>query len=281
MPVHPAVAGKELLPAPEPLPAPVIDAHTHLDACGASEAAEVSAIMERAAEVGVVAAVTVGGDAESNRLAVAAATGRDDLFAAVAIHPTEALSLDDAVRAELEALATDPNVVAIGETGLDNYWDDAPAAIQEEAFAWHIDLAKRVGKPLMIHDRLAHERIFEMLAAEGAPETVIFHCFSGDAAMARRCADLGYVMSFAGPVSFTNARELREAAAVAPSDLIMVETDAPFLAPHPHRGRRNEPFGLTYTVRALAQIRQKDTESLCSAVTINTERAYGISVINR
>lgn len=280
MPVHPAVAGKELVPLPDALPAPVIDAHTHLDACGAETADDVAAAMARAAEVGVVAAVTVGGDVESNRWAVAAASQRADLFAAVAIHPTEALTLDDAVRAELEALAADPNVVAVGETGLDNYWDNAPAAAQEVAFAWHIDLAKRVGKPLMIHDRLAHERIFEILDAEGAPDTVIFHCFSGDGAMARRCADAGYVMSFAGPVSFTNARELHEAARVAPLDLIMVETDAPFLAPHPHRGRRNEPFALAYTVRALAQTRQIDTESLCRAVTINTERAYSISVIN-
>jgi TatD DNase family protein len=278
MTLHEAVAHKELAPEPEPLPAAVIDAHTHLDACGVETAEEVDAAMARAARVGVVAAVTVGGDMPSNRWSVAAAATRDDLFAAVAVHPTEALTLTDEARAELEVLAADPAVVAIGETGLDFYWDSAPHDVQAEAFAWHIDLAKRVGKPLMIHDRQAHDAIFDVLGAEGAPDTVIFHCFSGDEAMARICADHGYLMSFAGPVSFTNARDRARAAAVAPVDLIMVETDAPFLTPHPHRGRRNEPFALPYTVRALAQIRQMPLEELCNAVRINTERTYGISV---
>ncbi|MEO7125396.1 MAG: TatD family hydrolase, partial [Nakamurella sp.] len=247
---------------------------------------DVDAAMARAAAVGVIAAVTVGGDMESNRWSVVAAaargaSGHNDLFAAVAVHPTEALTLTDDARLELEQLAAEPRVVAIGETGLDFYWDSAPPDVQAEAFAWHIDLAKRLGKPLMIHDRLAHDRIFEVLDAEGAPETVIFHCFSGDGEMAKRCADHGWMMSFAGPVSFTNARDLADAAAVAPLDLIMVETDAPFLTPHPHRGRRNEPFALPYTVRALSRIRQMDVIELCKAVRINTERTYGISVMNQ
>jgi TatD DNase family protein len=280
MTLHPAVAGKELAPAPEPLPAAVIDAHTHLDACGADTPQEVDAAMARAASVGVVAVVTVGGDMPSNRWSVTAAARRDDLFAAVAVHPTEALTLTADARTELERLAADPAVVAIGETGLDFYWDSAPRDVQAEAFSWHIDLAKRVGKPLMIHDRLAHDEIFEILDGEGAPDTVIFHCFSGDEDMARTCADRGYVMSFAGPVSFTNAPDLARAAAIAPLELIMAETDAPFLTPHPHRGRRNEPFALPYTVRALAQIRQMPLDELCSAVRINTERTYGISVIH-
>lgn len=281
MPIHPAVAKKSLAPAPEPLSVPLIDAHTHLDACGIETSEEVAAAMVRAAQVGVVAAVTVGGDMPSNRWCVGAVADRDDLFAAVALHPTEAASLDENARSELEILAAAPNVVAIGETGLDFYWPETPRDVQEEAFAWHIDLAKRLRKPLMIHDRDAHERIFEILDAEGAPETVIFHCFSGDEEMARRCARLGYVMSFAGPVSFTNAPCLRLAAAAAPEELIMVETDAPFLTPHPHRGRRNEPFALPYTLRAMAQIRQTRPELLANAVTINTERTYGISVIDR
>lgn len=279
MTLHEAVSRKELAPSPDPLPEAVIDAHTHLDACGADTAEEVDAAMARAARVGVIAAVTVGGDMPSNRWSVAAAAGRVDLFAAVAVHPTEALTLTEDARAELERLAADPRVVAVGETGLDFYWDSAPRQAQVEAFAWHIDLAKRAGKPLMIHDRLAHDAIFEILESEGAPDTVVFHCFSGDEAMARVCADRGYVMSFAGPVSFTNAPDLVRAAAVAPLELIMVETDAPFLTPHPHRGRRNEPFALPYTVRALAQIRQIPLDELCRAVRINTERTYGISVI--
>jgi TatD DNase family protein len=280
MTLHPAVADKKLLPPPDPLPEAVIDAHTHLDACGADTADEVDAAMVRAARVGVAGVITVGGDMPSNRWSVAAARRRDDLFAAVAVHPTEALTLTGDARTELESLAADPAVVAVGETGLDFYWDSAPREAQAEAFAWHIDLAKRVGKPLMIHDRLAHDAVFDILHAEGAPETVIFHCFSGDEEMARRCAEHGYVMSFAGPVSFTNAPDLVRAAAVAPLQLIMVETDAPFLAPHPHRGRRNEPFALPYTVRALAQIRQMPLDELCNVVTMNTERTYGISVIH-
>lgn len=277
--MHPAVADRELVPAPEPLPLPVIDAHTHLDACGVRTAGEVSAAMQRAAAVGVAAAVTVGDDLESCRWAVTAAEGHPHLYAAVAIHPTRADTLDDAARAELERLAAHPKVVAIGETGLDHYWDAAPRDVQAESFAWHIDLAKRLNKPLMIHDREAHADILQLLRVEGAPDTVVFHCFSGDAAMARECADAGYVMSFAGPVSFKNARGLAEAAAVAPAELIMVETDAPFLTPHPHRGKRNEPFALPYTVRALAEIRRESLESLCFSVRTNTEKTYGISVI--
>jgi TatD DNase family protein len=281
MPLHPAVARKDLAPSPEPLPVPVIDAHTHLDACGVDTAADLDAAMGRARAVGVIAAVTVGGDVESNRWSVTAAAQRTDLFAAVAIHPTEALTLTDEARAELERQAQGPQVVAIGETGLDFHWEGTPRQVQAEAFAWHIDLAKRSRKPLMIHDRLAHDRVFEILQAEGAPETVIFHCFSGDADMARRCADRGYVMSFAGPVTFTNAPDLALAAAAAPLELIMVETDAPFLTPHPHRGRRNEPFALPYTVRAIAEIRQMPLDELCDAVRINTERTYGFSVIRQ
>lgn len=279
MPIHPAVADKKIVPLPEPLPAPVIDAHTHLDACGMKTAADVAGAMQRAASVGVAAVVTVGDDIASCRWAVTAANQHPDLYAAVAIHPTSADQLDDAARVELTELAADPRVVAIGETGLDFYWDAAAHDVQREAFAWHIELAKAVNKPLMIHDREAHEAIFEVLDAEGAPGDVIFHCFSGDAAMARRCADAGYVMSFAGPVSFKNARELADAARAAPLELILIETDAPFLTPHPHRGRRNEPYGLAYTARALAEIKQISLINLCHAVRRNTERVYKIPPI--
>lgn len=277
MTVHEAVADRPLAPAPEPLPGPVVDGHTHLDACGCADAADVAAAMARAAAVGVAKVITVADDLESATWAAAAAGGHPDLFAAVALHPTRADVLTDAAKAELERLAIDPAVVAIGETGLDFYWDAAPHDVQREAFAWHIDLAKRVGKPLMIHDRDAHEAIFDVLGAEGAPDKVVFHCFSGDAAMARRCADAGFFMSFAGPVSFRNARELAEAAVVAPVELIGVETDAPFLTPHPHRGRRNEPFALPYTVRALAALRGADLEELCERVNRTTRELYGLA----
>lgn len=277
MTVHEAAADRPLAPAPEPLPGPVVDGHTHLDACGCADAADVAAAMARAAAVGVAKVITVADDLESATWAATAAGGHPDLFAAVALHPTRADVLTDAAKAELERLAIDPAVVAIGETGLDFYWDAAPHDVQREAFAWHIDLAKRVGKPLMIHDRDAHEAIFDVLGAEGAPDKVVFHCFSGDAAMARRCADAGFFMSFAGPVSFRNARELAEAAVVAPVELIGVETDAPFLTPHPHRGRRNEPFALPYTVRALAALRGADLEELCERVNRTTHELYGLA----
>ncbi len=278
MTVHESVRDRPLPPAPEPLPVPVTDAHTHLDACGCETADDVAAAMARARSTGVTRVVTVADDLDSARWAVAAAGRHPDLYAAVALHPTRADRLDDDAKRELERLARDSRVVAIGETGLDHYWDAAPRDAQTDAFAWHIDLAKRTDKALMIHDRNAHDAVFGVLAAEGAPERVIFHCFSGDAAMARRCADAGYVMSFAGPVTFRNAADLAAAAVVAPADLILVETDAPFLTPHPYRGKRNEPYVLPYTLRALAALRGVDVTGLCEQVNQNTSRMYGIRV---
>jgi TatD DNase family protein len=275
MPLHDSLVDRKVVPRPNPLPAPVADAHTHLDACGFDTSDQVAQAMDRAASVGVTAVVTVGDDLASAEWATTAASWHPGLYAAVAIHPTRADTLDEAARATLERLAQQPRVVAVGETGLDHYWDAAPHDVQTEAFAWHIDLAKRVGKPLMIHDRDAHQAVFDVLDAEGAPDTVVFHCFSGDAAMARRCADAGYYLSFAGPVSFRNARELADAARVAPAELLLVETDAPFLTPHPHRGTRNEPSALPYTVRALAQVRGEDLEQLCRRVSSTTDQVFG------
>lgn len=275
--VHPAVAERPLVPAPEPLPVSVVDAHTHLDACGCSTPQDVAAAMARAAAVGVRQVVTVADDLASAWWAATAAGWHPDLYAAVALHPTRADTLDEAARSELESLAMNPRVVAIGETGLDHYWDAAPHALQAEAFAWHIELAKRVGKPLMIHDRDAHDDVLAILRSHGAPESVIFHCFSGDLAMARTCVDAGYYLSFAGPVSFRNARDLAEAARFVPDGQLMVETDAPFLTPHPHRGKRNEPFALPYTVRALAAIRSQEVAKLCEQVSLTTRKVYGLS----
>ncbi|MTD12698.1 YchF/TatD family DNA exonuclease [Nakamurella sp. YIM 132087] len=272
--MHEAVADRKPAPVPEPLPAQVVDAHTHLDACGCLDAADVVAAADRAAAVGVTRLVTVADDLASAHWAARAATWDPRVFAAVALHPTRADTLDDAARREIESLAGSDRVVAIGETGLDFYWDAAPHDVQREAFAWHIDLAKRTGKALMIHDRQAHEAIFDVLDGEGAPETVVFHCYSGDAEMARRCADRGWVLSFAGPVTFKNARDLAEAAAVIPGDLYMAETDAPFLTPHPHRGRRNEPYALPWTVRALAALRDVDLDTVCDQVRGTAERVY-------
>jgi TatD DNase family protein len=233
-----------------------------------------AAAMDRAAAVGVARAVTVADDLASARWVVDAATWDDRVTAAVALHPTRTAAVTDADLAEIERLAAHPRVVAVGETGLDYYWDFSPPDAQQRAFRWHIGLAKRLGKPLMIHDRDAHADILRILAEEGPPATVVFHCFSGDAAMARECVDAGYVLSFAGPVTFKNAPALRAAAALVPDDQLLVETDAPFLTPHPHRGRANEPFCLPWTVRALAAVRGVTDERLASCARRNAERVF-------
>ena len=238
--------------------------------------------MDRAAAVGVQAAVTIADDLESARWVTRAADADDRVYAAVALHPTRAGTLTQAARAEIETLAAHPRVVAIGETGLDLYWPGrlegcADPDTQREAFAWHIDLAKRTGKPLMIHNRDADDAILDVLRAEGAPETVIFHCFSSGPEMAHTCADAGWIMSLSGTVSFKNARDLREAAHMIPREQLLVETDAPFLTPHPYRGAPNEPYCLPYTVRALAELLGESAAELAQVTSRNAHRVYGLS----
>ncbi|MGH3821282.1 MAG: TatD family hydrolase, partial [Pseudonocardiaceae bacterium] len=216
-------------------------------------------------------------DMAAARWVVQAASWDDRVFAAVALHPTRTATMTDADRAELERLAVAPRVVAVGETGLDYYWDYSPPEAQLEAYRWHIDLAKRIGKPLMIHDRDAHDAVLAVLEQEGPPPTVVFHCFSGDAAMARACVDAGYVLSFSGTVTFRNAYALREAALQVPDGQLLVETDAPFLTPHPHRGKRNEPANLPYTVRDLAALRGQDVAELAAASSATAQRVFGFS----
>jgi TatD DNase family protein len=269
-----------LPPPPPPLPEPVVDAHTHLDACGAIDPAGVRAALDRAAAVGVSAVVTVADDMAAARWVVQASTWDNRVFAATALHPTRTAAMTDADRAELERLVRQPRVVAVGETGLDYYWPQrdpqvATPEAQREAYRWHIDLAKRVGKPLMIHDRDAHSDVLAVLAEQGPPETVIFHCFSGDAVMARACVDAGYVLSFSGTVTFRNARALREAAVLVPDGQLLVETDAPFLTPHPHRGKPNEPVNLPYTVVDLAALRGQDVAELAASSSAAAERVFG------
>jgi TatD DNase family protein len=276
---------REAPPAPEPL-APLIDAHTHLDACGAHDADGVVAIMERAAAVGVGAVVTIADDLESARWVTRAADWDPRVYAAAALHPTRANALDDEARAEIERLVAHPRVVAVGETGMDLYWPGrldgcAEPDVQREAFAWHIDLAKRCGKPLMIHNREADAEVLDVLRAEGAPDAVIFHCFSSDSAMARRCVDAGWLLSLSGTVSFRNARALREAVPLIPAEQLLVETDAPFLTPHPYRGAANEPYCLPYTVRAIAELVDRPAEELARITTDNARRVYGLAAPTR
>ncbi len=267
-----------MAPVPEPLPAPAFDAHTHLDML--SEPVEV--VLGQARAAGIARVVTVGCDVESSQWAAAAAAGHADVYAAVAIHPNEVAKAEageggrDAVLAGIASLAALPRVRAVGETGLDYYRDSAPADLQREWFRGHIEIAKATGKALMIHDREAHDDVLDILAEKGAPAHVVFHCFSGDAGMAKRCADAGYVMSFAGNVTFPGAQSLRDAAEVAPADLILVETDAPFLTPVPNRGRQNAPAQVAHTLRAVAQVKGMDVAELCAAVTATGARVFGL-----
>jgi TatD DNase family protein len=260
--------------------AAIFDAHTHLDAMAHRAGIEpdrafVDGVMAEARAAGVVAAITVGDTVASSRWCVEAAAGHPDVYAAVAVHPTEIDGLDDDGYAELERLAADPKVVAIGETGLDYYWDRTAPADQQVQFRRHIDLAKRTGKPLMIHDREAHEDVLRILREEGPPAQVVFHAFSGDAAMARECVAAGYVLSFPGVITFRNAPALREAAAAVPLENVLVETDAPFLTPHPHRGRPNAPRLLPLTLAGLAAAMERDPAEVAAAVRTTGERVFG------
>jgi TatD DNase family protein len=265
------------VPPPEPLPAEALDSHCHLDLIERP----VPEVLADARAAGITRVVTIGVDLPTSRWAAECADSYANVYAAVAIHPNEtaqaagSAAARDAVLAELAALAERPRVRAVGETGLDYYRDWAPAELQREWFRAHIDIAKQTGKALVIHDREAHEDVLRILDTDGPPERVIFHCFSGDAAMAKRCAEAGYLMSFAGNVTFSSARQLREAAAAAPLELILVETDAPFLTPVPYRGKPNSPAMVAHTLRAIAEVKQVGVADLCAAVTAAGERAFG------
>jgi TatD DNase family protein len=265
------------VPPPEPLPADALDAHCHLDLIQQP----VGEVLAAARAARVTRVVTVGVDVPTSQWSAKCAAAEEGVYAAVAVHPNETVTAAsspagrDETLAEIAALAALPQVRAVGETGLDYYWDDAPPAVQQEWFRAHIEIAKQAGKALMIHDRDAHEDVLSILAQDGAPERVVFHCFSGDVAMAKRCADAGYVMSFAGTVTFTNAPKLREAAAAAPADLILAETDSPYLTPMPYRGKPNTPAMAAHTVRCLADVKQIGVEDMCALVTVTGERMFG------
>jgi TatD DNase family protein len=261
---------------PDPLPRPAIDSHTHLDMIDRP----VAEVVAEARAAGISLMITVGTDLATSRWSARCAEEHDGVYAAVAIHPNEtaaamASSGADEVLAGIEALARLPRVVAVGETGLDYYRDHAAPELQRWWFREHIAIAKRTGKALMIHDREAHEDVLRILAADGPPPRVVFHCFSGDVAMAKRCAEAGYVMSFAGNVTFSNAQPLRDAAAAAPPDLILIETDAPFLTPVPNRGKPNEPALAADTLRRVAEVKGMDVADLCDAVTATAARIFG------
>ena len=285
------MSSKTAPPLPDPLTVAVADSHTHLDMQDGDPADGLA----RAAGVGVTTVIQVGCDLPGSHWAAALAAEHKSVWAAVALHPNEAprivlgdpddwsgqrrapggtAALDKAL-AEIEALAALPQVHAVGETGLD-YFRTGPEGVdvQQESFRRHIAIAKRHRKALVIHDREAHQDVLRILDEEGAPDRTVFHCYSGDAEMARTCADRGYYMSFAGNVTFRSAQPLRDALAVAPLDLLLVETDAPFLTPAPYRGRPNAPYLIPVTLRAMAQVRGITEEELAAAVARNTARAF-------
>ena len=268
-------------PAPEPLPVPVMDNHTHLDFPDAGAAVSIKDALDAAAAVGVQGAVQVGCDLESSRFTVQAVEADPRLLGAVALHPNDAPAYAargelEAALAEIEALAAHPRIRAIGETGLDFFRTQGEGLAQQRySFRRHIDIAKRLGLTLQIHDRDAHDDVVQVLCEEGAPERVVFHCFSGGEELARTCNAEGWYMSFAGTVTFKNAADVRAALAIAEPDRLLVETDAPFLTPHPHRGRPNASYMVPYTVRAMAELTASDLSVMCAALAENTVRAYG------
>ncbi|HEY0696914.1 MAG TPA: TatD family hydrolase [Micromonospora sp.] len=279
----------EFPPAPEPLPVPVIDSHTHLDitvseagvpgASGDAPPADpVGAAVAVAASVGVDRLVQVGVDVASSRWGLEVARRHDAVVATVALHPNEAprlADLDGALR-EIEKLAAEDRVRGVGETGMDFFrTGDEGRAAQEASFRAHIAIAKRYGKPLVIHDRDAHADVLRVLDAEGAPDTVVLHCFSGDEEFAVECVRRGYLLSFAGTVTFASAHALRAAAAVTPLDQILVETDAPYLTPAPYRGRPNASYLIPLTVRTLAETTGADLDELCATISATGERVFG------
>jgi TatD DNase family protein len=270
--------------APDPLPMSVVDAHCHLDIADGEDGNWLAAAeaIKLAASVGVTRIVQVGCDLPGAVWAVEAAEQYPNIIAGIALHPNEAPKLAavgelDNALAEIERLATSSSKVrVIGETGLDYFrtGEDGRAA-QHASFAAHIQLAKRLDKTLMIHDRDAHDDILKILDREGVPDRLVMHCFSGDTEFARECVNRGAFLSFAGVVTFKNAQSLRDALAVTPLDRILVETDAPYLTPMPHRGQPNASYLIPHTVRKMAGVLNISVAELCQALSDNSNRAFG------
>ena len=268
-------------PQPEPLPVATVDSHAHLEIVtnAAPDSAEVGKVLDDARAAGIDRVVQVGYSAEQSQWCVDAAEHwKGRVLAAVALHPNEAPVVEDLEHdwSIIAKLAEHPRVRAIGETGLD-YFRTPPELRkrQQESFKWHIELAKKHNKALVIHDRDSHDDVLSVLLEVGAPEKTIFHCYSGDLEMAKICVDRGYILSFAGTLTFKNAPQLREAVKIVPIHQLLVETDAPFLAPTPHRGALNTPAQIANIVRAMADERSVSDAELATALSKNAERIFG------
>jgi TatD DNase family protein len=267
-------------PLPEPLNVKCVDAHAHIEIItnSAPDAPEIGKVLADAKSVGIDRIVQVGYSAEQSEWGVKLAEHWPNVLAAVALHPNEAPVVADleADLSKIEELSTHPRVRAIGETGLD-FFRTEPALQERQKYSFrrHIELAKSVNKALVIHDRDAHRAVLDLLTQEGAPEKTIFHCYSGDAEMARECIEKGYILSFAGTLTFKNAPALREAVKLVPIDQLLVETDSPFLAPMPHRGSLNTPAQIPTILRFMAEERGDDVDELAAAISDNCERLFG------
>ncbi|MEN9736590.1 MAG: hypothetical protein RL129_1301 [Actinomycetota bacterium] len=267
-------------PLPEPLNVKCVDAHAHIEIVTntAPDAPEVGQVLKDAASVGIDRIVQVGYSAEQSEWCVKMAESWPNVLAAVALHPNEAPVVAD-LEADLkviEKLATHPKVRAIGETGLD-FFRTEPALQDKQLYSFkrHIEIAKSVNKALVIHDRDAHRAVLDTLHEVGAPDLTIFHCYSGDAEMARECIDKGYILSFAGTLTFKNAPQLRDAVKLVPVEQLFVETDSPFLCPMPNRGALNTPAQIPTILRFMAQERGDDVDELALAISNNAERIFG------
>lgn len=278
----------EQVPLPEALAAPVIDTHTHLNLhdryLHGESVPDPDELLAMAASVGVPKVVQIGCDVDYARHSVELARTRPDVIVGVSVHPNDAARIAeregaaalDAAIDEIAVLAREDVVRAVGETGLDYFRTEQPLhAAQQHSFRRHIDLAKELDRTLVIHDRDSHDDVIAVLESQGAPDRVVFHCFSGDAAMARYCSERGWYLSFAGPITYKANESLREALDVTPDHLLLVETDAPYLTPVPHRGRPNASYVMPHTVRAMAERRGVDEADLCRLLFDNAQRAFG------
>lgn len=277
-----------MIPAPEPLPAPVIDTHTHLNLhdryLHGDVVPDADELLDMARAVGVPKVVQIGCDVDYARHSVELARTRPDVAVGVSVHPNDAARIHErlgpralvAALDEIAVLAREDVVRAVGETGLDYYRTERSLhAVQQEAFRWHVRLARELDKTLVIHDRDSHADVLALLDSEEVPHRVVFHCFSGDAQMARRCSERGWYLSFAGPVTYRANDSLRQALAVVPPHLLLVETDAPYLSPVPHRGKPNASYLMPHTVRFMAAERGIDLADLCDLLYGNAQRAFG------
>ena len=263
-----------------PLAGPVVDTHCHMDVSFDDDyiLPDVDEAMAAAKAVNVTKVIQVGCDVASSKWAAKTALAHPDVWATVALHPNAAAHDPDLETslAAIAELAKLPQVRGLGETGLDYYrTEESQAAAQHVSFRAHIDIAREVGKPVVIHDRDAHKDVIETLETYGAPETVVFHCFSGDAEMAKICAQAGWYMSIPGVVTFKNAQQLRDAVLEIPDHLLLVETDSPFLTPAPNRGFANASTNIPWTVRAICEVRGQSEQEICELLFSNAARVFG------